>query len=316
MPHVTCDGVMHITFHSPPAIERFKDQDCPIWPVQCSGPVSAKSDAVISIALKVASANVLSLRPQRDERGRSDAAVGRESLLKGLFASQGYHVVGLQETRSRVSGLCREDGFIVIASASEKGVGGCELWMSHEEAFAQVDGRDVFWKDQDFTVLHSDPQRLFVRARNKVIKADMLVAHAPFVGCLEDIPSARSWWKQTTVILRDRKNQYPVIAMIDANARVGLETSELVGDRGAENQNLATPLFLQFLVDGQFAVPSTFAEFHRGASTTWTQPRGHKCRIDYVCVPMEWLASVQQTEVDMRIDLDMKQPDHQAVQCS
>ena len=54
------------------------------------------------------------------------------------------------------------------------------------------------------------------------------------------------------------------------------------GDHGSEPSNDQGHLFEQFILNGQWFAPTTMSWCHAGPHSTWTHPRGHRLRRDYV----------------------------------
>ena len=124
----------------------------------------------------------------------------------------------------------------------------------------------------------------------------ILVAHGPSDltnnGCADD------FWVECGRSLGRRPCHSEVIVLADANARVGSVPSEHVGTHDAETENHSGRAFHQFLAAIGLWLPATFPACHVGRSTTWTSPTGQEsARIDYVGVPVTWVADGLQTEV-------------------
>ena len=101
-------------------------------PSSCDHPMACKSttDTAVpvstSLMQRCATANVLTLHPNKNAYGTGISA-RMESLLRS-FANANIDVVGIQESRSRLHGHVQCEGFHVLSSsASSKGVGGVQL---------------------------------------------------------------------------------------------------------------------------------------------------------------------------------------------
>eukprot|EP00438_Fugacium_kawagutii_P025383 Skav223570 [mRNA] locus=scaffold34:457927:464854:- [translate_table: standard] len=80
------------------------------------------------LALKVVTANVLSLFGQDQRAGAFISA--RQEALAHLFAAEDCHIVGVQETRSKLTGYRSMPHFHALAvPANDRGVGGLQCWI-------------------------------------------------------------------------------------------------------------------------------------------------------------------------------------------
>ena len=109
-------------------------------------------------------------------------------------------------------------------------------------------------------------------------------------------------------LLADSRHM-PVL-LIDANARVGEEPSELIGDHQAEEPNRNTPFFIDMLHHFAWSLPAT-TPVHKGEGHTWTSPSGYHQRIDFVAVPA-YLAQAVQASWGFEVPLPREHDDHRA----
>ena len=111
------------------------------------------------ILMRCATANVLTLHPNKAEHGQGISA-RCEALLKAC-ESEGILIVGVQETRSRNTGHQSLEGYhILSAPATSRGIGGCQIWIK------------MIWPTSNGTlhiphtalrILHASTQRLLVQ---------------------------------------------------------------------------------------------------------------------------------------------------------
>ena len=225
--------------------------------------------------LLLATANVLTLRPAEEADG---AASVRRCQLADLMAHQGVHVLGIQEARSRKEFAREQCDYVMVASAADRaGNYGTELWFH----------RDTGVKLGDIWRLRSEPRLLVVRAIACGIDAIWLAAHAP--------SGDPTWWTRLAETVR-QLNAFalPVVALVDANAHLGSDTSPFVGSADAEGQCAAGEAMHQALAELHLAAPATFL----GGGPTWRHPLGAWSRCDYVLIPHLWLAACVQTFTD------------------
>ena len=127
------------------------------------------------IQLSVVTANVRSM-----ESGRS---TGKLAYLQQQFSELNVNVVGIQESRSQSAFTRKSGDYIRLAAASDNGHFGVELWLAHNIPFATTgNGKQLFIRDNQLVVLHSDPRRLIVRIQTDWLEILSAVLHAPQSG--------------------------------------------------------------------------------------------------------------------------------------
>ena len=259
------------------------------------------------IHLKMGTANVLSLFPNRKDgqlgNGRYVSA-RMESLLR-QFHNQNYHVIGLQETRSRLLGHQETEHYHVLSHpATQTGHGGVQLWVRKQWKF---DDEVMHFHSSHFDILHGDPQLLIVKLQKGALKQLFLVAHAPTTT---DLELYQSYWEDTWKQIPQVLSKWPIIMFADANARLSSESDESIGTNSDDIENDQGKIFRQWLNQHSLCLPSTWS-CHWGANYTWTHARGqHRARLDYVGLPCEMLENVQCSWIDDEVDLTLKRPDH------
>ena len=232
-----------------------------------------------------------------------------ESLLRS-FANEQILLIGAQETRSKLDGHRVVDDFhILSAPATDKGVGGCQLWI--RRCWPTTDGT-LRILQADLRILHASAQRLIVQIDKQDLRLILISAHAPSCASPE---VTTAWWSATTNAIPSTKRHWPVIALLDANARLGSNVSHCVGPHGADQENVAGECFHQWLHDLDLVVPQTFEAFHTGAHCTWTHSTGAEARLDYVALSRCLLSDEVRTGI-ADVDLSISKVDHASVACS
>eukprot|EP00438_Fugacium_kawagutii_P011289 Skav202839 [mRNA] locus=scaffold746:111777:115804:+ [translate_table: standard] len=199
------------TFKVPvdPPLESYPvlDPGLTLAPVLPDGTLLSSMD----VELCVASANVLTLYPTDSATGAFVSA-RQESLLKE-FSACGTHLVGVQETRSRLSGHQFLDAWHVLsAPATLKGQGGVQLWIASLFKFS---GRTFKLAAKHLRIAHMSSRRLLVIVDSPWLKVRILVGHAP---CADHLAEVHEWWHHTTQVLGRTPAHLPLIALLDANA--------------------------------------------------------------------------------------------------
>ena len=77
------------------------------------------------------------------------------------FANNGIHIIGVQESRARVSSCVSMGPFMRLISAGVQGQAGVELWLNAEE-IGRMFGVQIV-ADKDLCTWHSDTRILAVR---------------------------------------------------------------------------------------------------------------------------------------------------------
>ena len=252
----------------------------------------------ISLSLATGNTNSLYTGPE--------GHAGKLGYLRQQMISHGLNILGLQETRTP-AGLGQAEKVLRIASGSKGKDYGLELWVNLHQPIAHVGKKPLYFRKQNFVVVHSDPRLLLVHAVTDVFSCWLLVGHAPHSG--RPAAEREAWWNDMTNVIQQHLDDAPLFAMLDANASSGPTDEMHVGPiDDCETPN--TQMLRDFLVDRQLCLPSTFP-IHEGPNATWTSPDGqlHR-RIDYVMVPLSFLHSCARSIVVEDFDLGL-QYDHQ-----
>ena len=250
----------------------------------------------------IGTANVLSLFPHRQD-GRSGhgryISARMESLLQQL-SEEDYHIIGLQETRSRLMGHQEVHGYHILSHAStEKGHGGVQLWIKNRWILKD---HNIQIQIHNMHIIYGDPQTLIVKMQKGSLKIIFAVLHAPQSNELKEY---ESYWQNISSKMPKELQRWPLIVMADANARLGPRESEGIGHISEDQEGPTAPL------QQGLCIPSTF-ECHSGPTYTWTHSDGkHRARLDYIMVPHSMLPQVQNSWVDQRVDLSIRRRDHE-----
>ena len=190
-------------------------------------PSSAR--VLTEFCLRCATANVLSLQ--------SKALGARAEHLAKQFADAGLHCIGLQETRSAISGHQFFGDFHVLSAPAVRGVGGIQCWIAHTWPLA---AGAINIRASDLHILSSTSQRLVIRLRHAALRLLIVVAHAPSDGNLD---TYARFWHSTSMAIPASYKQWKHLYLADANARLGSIPSSQVGQAGAEQENDSGAIF-------------------------------------------------------------------------
>lgn len=305
-----CNGYMQVNALAPFTVPP----DSTMHPMPVSRRPIDGSHATISLLLRCATANVLTLHPTKTAVG-SGVSARMESLVRS-FAQQHIDIVGVQETRSQLQGHTKcEDYHILSSPASKKGVGGVQLWVSSK--WTTPSGH-LHIAAGNLHILAATTQRLVVRLCKDDLRLILIVAHAPACPTFEE---ATAFWSALTAMIPSAFRSWPLIALVDANARVGSEVSECISSFGAEVENVAGECFHSWLHQHSLCLPQTDADFHHGPHETWFHHSEVGARLDYIAIDQALRAPGLRTWVS-DIDLTIQKQDHVAlvlevpIQCS
>eukprot|EP00438_Fugacium_kawagutii_P009494 Skav200304 [mRNA] locus=scaffold4329:95264:100090:- [translate_table: standard] len=245
--------------------------------------------------LNIVTANVLALDPVR-ENSQGRAVATRTVRLDSQWHQGSVAIVGVQEART-TAGVHYSPNFAIYASGADfthTASLGCEIWI-HQRLPLWYDqqGRAFSWSTSRTVVLHADPRRLVLQLAWGPFRLHVVALHAPYVGGRHSLQEVQHWWTATTELL-GTLGSTPMIICVDANAPLGTPATDGVGVHGAEDSTSATLPFVQMITELQLWVPATFSHCHRGPSWTWTHPRGHRRRRDYILLnhfTREWKAT-------------------------
>ena len=270
---------------------------------QAEEPRPADIPREITISVSLVSANVQTL-------GKGpDGHAGKLDYIQQQFVEHGVCVAGIQEARTDESFATKQGSFIRLASGSDRGHHGVELWLSKTQPFGYDKGAPCYFRAQDVIVLHSDPRRLLVRVTHPSLEVLLLVLHAPQSG--RDQEERKEWWLTTNDLVTRFAHLAPLFVMGDMNATTGPADC-----LHCHHDDLTTPNteFLRaFAETASLAFPAT-TDLHQGEKYTWTSPDGSLRRcIDHVMVPLNFLSYCTHSTVLEQIDLGTGHEDHRAV---
>ena len=242
--------------------------------------------------LTCVSFNALTLRDPKPRAGQDRQTglrlTGRKDILKLSLKEILPVIVGLQETRlPSTETQCDADYHIYTAASTERGVGGCSLWIAKSIPLYLERDAPVHVSSSDVTVSGVSPRHLLAHVQTPRLRLQILMAHAPSLTTTP-VDEVRAFWDLRAQEVLRRPEGADSVVLCDANSRLGDVTSEFVSDCGAEQEGVAGELFHEFLAKIDAIAPSTWPQWHVGQHTTWYSPTGSQSRIDYVLVPRHW----------------------------
>jgi hypothetical protein len=191
-----------------------------------------------------------------------------------------------------------------VTAANAAGSYGVQVWIHRDVKFKQ------------FCTVRKSPRLMVVvgTAYDSETVFARVSAHAPTLGAEDDIKW--SFWNDLTSVMDWIDRRYAecfLLLLVDATARVGSLTSELVGNSQPGRENANGTFLHNFARMHQVSLVNT----HFQAGYTWTSQHGTVARIDYVGCKLGHFRNVMACVADDHIDLSMgSQEDHRMVRAS
>ena len=273
---------------------------------------SLLANAMVTLSVKCATANVLTLLPAKRSRSKLQCShaglddLARPELLRAQFEQANYCIVGLQETRLKHVGIRDTPNYVEVSAPANQGQGGVALWLSKTVSHGTDSAGQCFFSSRHVTIQHADPRLLVVVVRSRVVHLCIAVGHAP-CNSATDVDRRVFWHSLGKCVLR----HIPTMLLIDANCSVGSITSLAISDCNAEAENNNGRSFRETLEQVGAWAPATWSQCQQGSGMTWVSPCGQEHRNDFVCLPLEWQQLDQvQAWVDSSVDIALTREDH------
>ena len=293
--------------------------DTGVFPAQLVQEVSCEGESQGDLSLKLATCNVLSLKPGKagsnPENVYLTVGPSRQDSLLAQFEEEGVHIFAWQETRLRRASNRHDERYWLFRSpANEHGHYGILIGIHRILPIGTIAIRnkhsDVFIHEHEIAVVAATPRLMILRIKNPLLRCLVIAGHAPHTGAEPE--AIRDWWNSVALAIPATYSDWHCILLVDANARIGAEPSVHVGDHQAEAIDPKAEGFLDFLSSHGLWVPATFSEFHTGLGATWRHARGQWFRNDFVCIPLEWQPFWCQSWISDIVDAGLVKEDHRA----
>eukprot|EP00438_Fugacium_kawagutii_P002720 Skav222422 [mRNA] locus=scaffold2890:171634:188316:+ [translate_table: standard] len=256
------------------------------------------------LSLQLVSANVLALDRLDPETLPTRRSAERTMRLDSQMHLRGVHLLGIQEARTP-QGRYESDHYVILASGADHSHSaclGCELWL-HKSApclFTPA-GEQVPLSRATLTVVHADPRRLLVRVRVASIVWVLVVLHAPYRSATFSDDQLWSWWHETADLI-SKVGAVWCSVFVDANA-------DLPSTTDPETADPERP-FEWFVSHLGLLAPACDPTLHSGPSWTWTHPRGHRSRRDFVLLSADFAQLASASQVLYDHDVSFAHDDH------
>ena len=141
--------------------------------------------------LKVLSMNVLTLSTKQNRTAGGRGITARQEQLLRQCEEGGYMVVGVQETRSQMTGAHSTGQYHILAApATPQGHSGVQLWIKKTWATAKTTIK-IEQRYLHIEVLHA--RYIVATLNHPALQCVLITAHTP-TGCALD--EASRWWEE------------------------------------------------------------------------------------------------------------------------
>ena len=293
----------------PPLPEVFRRYDQ--TPVHFEG-------GLVEISITAISYNALTLKDKKSREEPSAPVglrvVGRRAVLIAELQKHSPLFVGLQETRLQDTATLPDSTYIMFqAGATERGVGGCALWVACNIPYAHHEGRSLFLSQSHAVVSGFSHRHINVCFEAPMLRLFVVVAHCPSLAN-HPVTEVSAFWRDRLNDLQRRPSGMDYLILVDSNARVGDTVTEAIGPHQAEIETQAGVLFHDFVLAAEGFVPATFANFQEGPGDTWCSVTGALHRIDYIVTPASWRSFAIRTSTLQGFEALQMREDHIPVQ--
>ena len=252
-----------------------------------------------TFSLGTANVNALS-------RGQ-DGHAGKLHYLQDQMRALKLNCVAIQEARTE-QGCSRRANILRLCSGHHGGQYGMELWLDLDAPYAtDQKGKEYFFRDSHFLVVHRDPRRLLVRCDAGHWSFWIFALHALHSGYRSI--ERDDWWTETASILQHNYDDDPLFVLADANAEPGDYDGVTVQTRGfATSPN--TQAFRMLLQSYALYLPAT-STVHSGPNSTWSHYSGlsQHC-LDHIAIPLSWQTRCTHSEILDTFDMATVHDDH------
>ena len=190
----------------------------------------------------------------------------------------GADVVGIQEARDRHDSHRSGLHFDVFAAAAATDMVVSNLGYTKKQGVPA----------NKIRVTGSSSRHTLATIRCPSLRLDFWVGHAPVQ---DEHGRQEKWWQEVTAMIQGRPQpRAELVALIDANGRVGSIASQAVGHVEPLVEDAGGELLHDFLGKCGLLAANTFDGTGR---RTWVPTRGQEARLDCVVCPQRWLPMLQ-----------------------
>ena len=269
---------------------------------------------IVHLKIKMATANVLSLKAGSKKAENDAWGPARQELLLQQFHEHGFQLFAMQETRIKRVWRDMDDRYVIIKSpATDHGHYGIAICLSKQIPHGSTldeegNSTPICFRQEDISIVAIDPRFLIIRVVTDALKCLVIGCHAPHSGADEETRSL--FWARILSAIQPKYSHWPKLLLADLNSRLGSEISEVVGPYHAEPSNGKEHSGHEFLMTARIWLPATFESCQIGAPGTWQHTNGQWARNDFVGLPQDWAYRQCQAWVENEIDLSLQKTDH------
>ena len=280
-------------------------------PLQCSRLTPASQGHFDGI---IGTCNVLTLRAtgKHDDADLGFQGLTRQHIVLQQFFEAGVCIVALQETRLR---QCQKQlcGYLLFrGDASQNGHHGIIVAISTTIPYGHYEDEhghrhNLLFSQRDISIVCMQSRYVILRLQTPWLRCLLIAGHAPHTGHTSD--EVDQWWTALSKAIPNALLDWPMVLLVDANAKVGEDTCAAIGTHGAERGGERALPFTSFIREHGLWLPSTFP-CHEGPTGTWKHPSGSWHRNDYIGLPSMWPTTFCRSWTSEDIDVSLHHDDH------
>ena len=248
------------------------------------------------VECRIATMNVTTMQYNANEA--TPLSVKAKEIMRQILHAD-IAITALQETRARHNQCIQDDFFIRCISAAQQGLGGVEIWINRA-VWEALTSKPIDVK-HDICVWHACPRIIAVHVKGPTGGMNFIGCYAPQRA--RPVGEIQEWWESLQQVVQTRPQGSPLIILGDLNCRVGSFPTEHIGAHCPDEEDTGGQRLRELCSRWNLFVPSTMEEYHLGTSSTFTNPLGHKSRIDYILVDQNLREGVVHTQIDCNFDL-------------
>lgn len=163
----------------------------------------------------------------------------REVEYEQQFVNHKPVIIGMQEARFPETDIRHVGIFVEVASAHCRGQYGNAVWFNTQIAYAYSKNKPLFFTQEDFRIVYSEPRVLVIEVDTPVLKCYVCSIHCPHP---QKMQHAKAWYSRVCPKLRKFTDR-PRLVFCDGNTEVDIHAGLLFGGVGSYSPG---KLFAQF----------------------------------------------------------------------
>ena len=252
----------------------------------------------------IVTANVGTLRPKEAKGKKNNLTLNSKQITNRTlefdlsFQQAQFDLICLQETRIGAAGVVQLPSYTCYRSAATpEGWDGSQVWLRQGAGPKVTSSRAI------------SARTTTVIMRSGDLTATIVSTHGPIEDSAAE--AKQSFYEELEGVLEEaRRNTDLTIMGVDMNGTLGSVLGEEVGPHRPEQETENGMMLRNMMQQFELYAANTF----EGGDYTWTGTRGHRRRIDYICISRWAQPFLQKTWVaDEPVLAPATREDHRAV---